>query len=51
MVVPSLTVFQSIMASLLESNAGISKYFSYIVVKSSIQKPEYPIRTLFVDLD
>ena len=50
MVVSNLTAFQSIMDSLLESHAGISKYFSYIVVKSPICRPEYPIRTLFEDL-
>jgi DNA-binding Lrp family transcriptional regulator len=50
LVTPSLDVFQTIMETLLDSNAGISKYFSYIVVKSPIVKPEYPIRSLFADL-
>jgi len=50
LVTPSLDVFQTIMETLLDSNAGISKYFSYIVVKSPIVKPEYPIRSLFSDL-
>ena len=51
MVVPNLTAFQSIMESLLESNAGISKYFSYVAVKTPICKPEYPIRALFEAVD
>lgn len=47
LVVRRLTHFQTIIESLLESNVGISKYFSYIVIKSPIRRQEYPLRLLF----
>ncbi|WP_439498583.1 Lrp/AsnC family transcriptional regulator [Bosea sp. (in: a-proteobacteria)] len=42
-----LTHYQSLIEDMLDRNIGISKYFSYIVIKSPIQKSEYPLRTLF----
>ena len=50
MVVPGLAHFQTIMEALLEGNVGISRYFSYIVLKTPISKPEYPLRLLFQEL-
>ena len=32
---------------ILEKDFGISKYFSYIVLKSPIEKLHYPLTTLF----
>lgn len=49
MVVPRLSDFQRIMEGLLDSDAGIARYFSYIVMKSPIRRAEYPIRELFGD--
>ena len=42
-----LTHYQSVIESMLERNIGIAKYFSYIVIKSPIEKPEYPLAVLF----
>jgi DNA-binding Lrp family transcriptional regulator len=42
-----LTHYQSVVEGLLESNVGIAKYFSYIVIKSPIRKTEYPLEVLF----
>jgi DNA-binding Lrp family transcriptional regulator len=42
-----LTHYQSLIETMLERNLGISKYFSYVVIKSPIQKPGYPLPTLF----
>jgi DNA-binding Lrp family transcriptional regulator len=44
-----LTHYQSLIETLLERNVGISKYFSYVVMKSPIQKTEYPLQILFDD--
>lgn len=42
-----LTHYQSLLETLLDRNIGISKYFSYVVIKSPIQKPGYPLPVLF----
>lgn len=42
-----VTHYQSLMESLLERDVGISKYFSYIVIKSPIEKLHYPLTKLF----
>jgi DNA-binding Lrp family transcriptional regulator len=42
-----LTHYQSIIEALLERKVGIAKYFSYIVIKTPIQKSEYPLSILF----
>lgn len=42
-----LTHYQSLIETLLDRNIGISKYFSYIVIKSPIQKSGYPLPVLF----
>jgi DNA-binding Lrp family transcriptional regulator len=42
-----LTHYQSIIEGLLERKVGIAKYFSYIVIKTPIQKSEYPLGILF----
>ncbi|MBU9366009.1 Lrp/AsnC family transcriptional regulator [Burkholderia multivorans] len=39
--------YQEIMESLQESNIGIEKYFSFIVIKSPFIKTHYPIERLF----
>jgi hypothetical protein len=42
-----LTHYQSLIETLLDRNLGISKYFSYIVIKTPIQKSGYPLPVLF----
>ena len=42
-----LTHYQSLVEGMLERNIGIHNYFSYIVLKTPIQKPEYPLGSLF----
>ena len=39
--------YQSLIETILESNLGITKYFSYIVIKSPIVKMYYPLVKLF----
>lgn len=39
--------YQSVIESLLERNLGITKYFSYIVIKSPIVRMYYPLAKLF----
>ena len=39
--------YQEVIEELLERNIGISKYFSYIVIKSPFIKTHYPIERLF----
>ena len=41
--------YQSLIEAILESNLGITKYFSYIVIKSPIVKMYYPLAKLFGD--
>ena len=43
----SVVHYQRIFESLLESDAGIEKYFSYIVLDSPIMRDVYPIDSLF----
>ncbi|WP_342363494.1 Lrp/AsnC family transcriptional regulator [Terrarubrum flagellatum] len=42
-----LSHYQEIVEGMLERNIGISKYFSYIVIKTPIQKFEHPLGSLF----
>jgi DNA-binding Lrp family transcriptional regulator len=42
-----LTHYQEIVDGMLERNIGISKYFSYIVIRTPIRKFEYPLEKLF----
>nr|BFE96087.1 Lrp/AsnC family transcriptional regulator [Pseudomonas brassicacearum subsp. brassicacearum] len=43
----SIQDYQDVMESLLDKkNIGISKYFSYIVIKSPVRKDEIPLRKL-----
>ena len=42
-----LTHYQETVEGMLERNIGISKYFSYIVIKTPILKVEHPITNLF----
>lgn len=42
-----LTHYQEIIEGMLERNIGISKFFSYIVIKTPIQKVEHPLANLF----
>ncbi len=39
--------YQSVIEGLLERNLGITKYFSYIVIKSPIVRMYYPLGKLF----
>lgn len=39
--------YQALIESILERNIGITKYFSYIVIKSPIVKMYYPLVKLF----
>ncbi|MCF8709968.1 hypothetical protein L3X40_19105 [Rhizorhapis sp. SPR117] len=39
--------YQTIIEGMLESNYGIEKYFSYVVIKSPFIKHHYPIQDLF----
>jgi DNA-binding Lrp family transcriptional regulator len=38
-----ITEYQELMDSLLTAELGIDKYFSFIVLKSPVLKPEYPL--------
>ncbi len=42
--------YQSVIESILERDIGVAKYFSYIVIKSPIEKLHYPLAKL-VNLD
>lgn len=42
--------YQSVIENILERDIGVAKYFSYIVIKSPIEKLHYPLAKL-VDLD
>lgn len=42
--------YQSVIENILESDIGVAKYFSYIVIKSPIEKLHYPLAKL-VDVD
>jgi DNA-binding Lrp family transcriptional regulator len=46
-VTSGLGQYQEIIEGLLESNLGIEKYFSYIVIKSPFVKSYYPMQKLF----
>ncbi|QPC42818.1 Lrp/AsnC family transcriptional regulator [Kaustia mangrovi] len=39
--------YQEIVERLLETNIGIEKYFSYVVIKSPFVKSHYPLPSLF----
>jgi DNA-binding Lrp family transcriptional regulator len=39
--------YQSVVEGILEQDVGVAKYFSYIVIKSPIQKLHYPLAKLF----
>lgn len=41
--------YQNIMERLLSSEAGIDKYFSYVVIKSPFVKNHLPLKVLFPD--
>jgi len=43
----SVSHYQSIIEGLLEHDAGIEKYFSYIVLDSPIMRDAYPINDMF----
>lgn len=42
----SIAHYQELMETLLESNIGIEKYFSYIVIKSPIAKSTIPLKNI-----
>jgi DNA-binding Lrp family transcriptional regulator len=39
--------YQTVVEGILEQDIGVAKYFSYIVIKSPIQKLHYPLAKLF----
>lgn len=39
--------YQSVIEDLLERDIGIEKYFSYIIIKTTFVKSEYPLESLF----
>lgn len=39
--------YQDVIETLIDRNIGINKYFSYIVLRTPIDKPELPLSTLF----
>lgn len=39
--------YQAVIEALLDRGLGIEKYFSYIVIKSPLLKPHYPLASLF----
>lgn len=47
LIVGSITDYQETMETLLESEIGIDKYFSFIVMKSTLVQPYLPIRDMF----
>ena len=38
--------YQRVIEEILEGDYGVAKYFSYIVIKSPIEKPYVPVKTL-----
>ncbi|WP_447044626.1 Lrp/AsnC family transcriptional regulator [Vreelandella sp. H-I2] len=42
----SIAHYQRVMEALIEGEIGIEKYFSYIVIKTPINKEQLPLRTL-----
>ncbi len=48
-IVRSINHYQGMMETLLDRNIGISKYFSYIVIKSPIARTDFPIKQLLED--
>lgn len=48
-VVKDLAHYQALVESLQDDQVGMSKYFSYIVVKTAIGQAEMPLRMLFED--
>lgn len=45
----SVSSYQKLIELLLERNIGIEKYFSYIVIKSNIQRDGVPLKSLIYD--
>jgi len=45
----NIAEYQALMDDMLARDLGITKYFSFIVLKSPIVKPHYPIHKLFED--
>ncbi len=43
----SIAHYQSAVERLLDSGLGIERYFSYIVIKTPVRKPGYPLADLF----
>jgi DNA-binding Lrp family transcriptional regulator len=42
-----VTHYQAVIENILERDIGVAKYFSYIVIKSPIEKLHYPLAKLF----
>lgn len=46
----SLSHYQDLIEPLIDRNIGIAKYFSYIVLRTPIDRPDLPLKTLFEDV-
>lgn len=47
--VRSIPHYQQIITEILDRNVGVEKYFSYIVIRSLIDEPAVPLRSLIQD--
>jgi len=50
-VIKNVARYQELMESILERNIGVEKYFSYIVIKTILDRGAVPLKTLFTDTD
>ncbi|MBT9246445.1 Lrp/AsnC family transcriptional regulator (plasmid) [Gemmobacter fulvus] len=50
-VTSSITDYQSMVEGLIDRNAGIDKYFSFVVLKTPFVKQHIPLTRLFADRD
>ncbi|MEO4001878.1 winged helix-turn-helix transcriptional regulator [Mesorhizobium sp. CAU 1732] len=44
--IPSISAYQEMMEGILERNIGVEKYFSYVVIKTIIQREHVPLKFL-----
>lgn len=46
-IVRNINHYQQVVEGILDANIGVTKYFSYIVIKSPLVRDSVPIRSLF----
>ncbi len=46
-IVRNINHYQAVVEAILDDNIGVTKYFSYIVIKSPVVREQAPIRSLF----